>query len=233
MTRSTRLLTAVLLILAAVLANTGFLILGSIFDYPQILGKPATEIFDKFIANQVAIGASFGLLALAVGLLAPIAILVGRLSDSRWMRYAVVVGVVAAIVQVTGLLRWPLLVPGMADRFASGGAAATQAVSDLETANRILGNLIGEATGYVLTAAWTLLVVAAIGRSIGGRWFSLLGAVAAVMIAVGVLAPLKVPGTSLVNFLGYVLWSVWLIVFAVILVRSRATAPVTNAAAAG
>jgi Domain of unknown function (DUF4386) len=222
MSRSTRLVTATLLILAAVLANVGFIVLGSIFNYPQILSKPATEIFDGFIANRAAIAASFGLLALAVGLLAPIALLVGRLSDARPMRYAVVAGVAAAIVQVIGLSRWPLLVPGFADRYATGGAAATQAIADLENANRILGNLIGETIGYILTASWTLLVVIAIGRTIGGRWFAVLGTVAAVMIAVGVLVPLKVPGATLVNFLGYVLWSIWLIVFAIILVRNRA-----------
>lgn len=222
MSRSIRLVTAALLVLAAVLANVGFIVLGSIFNYPQILSKPATEIFDGFIANRAAIAASFTLLAIASGLLAPIALLVGRLSDARPMRYAVFAGVAAAVVQVIGLMRWPLLVPGLADRYATGGAAATQAISDLESANRILGNLLGETIGYILTAAWTLLVVIAIGRTIGGRWFAILGAVAAVMIAVGVLAPLKVPGTTLVNFLGYVLWSIWLIVFAIILVRNRA-----------
>ena len=222
MSRSIRLVTAALLVLAAVLANVGFIVLGSIFNYPQILSKPATEIFDGFIANRAAIAASFTLLAIASGLLAPIALLVGRLSDARPMRYAVFAGVAAAVVQVIGLMRWPLLVPGLADRYATGGAAATQAISDLESANRILGNLLGETIGYILTAAWTLLVVIAIGRTIGGRWFAILGAVAAVMIAVGVLVPLKVPGTTLVNFLGYVLWSIWLIVFAIILVRNRA-----------
>jgi hypothetical protein len=50
-----------------------------------------------------------------------------------------------------------------------------------------------------------------------------LGAGAAVLIATGVLAPLDVPGVGLTNFIGYVLFSVWLVAFAVVLVRRPAT----------
>ena len=54
------------------------------------------------------------MLALSAALLAPIAIGVGRLSAHKAMRIAVPVGIAAAIVQVVGLLRWPILVPGYA-----------------------------------------------------------------------------------------------------------------------
>jgi hypothetical protein len=54
----------------------------------------------------------FTVMALAAALFAPIAIGVGRISSRRTMRWAVPVGVAAAVVQVVGLLRWPLLVPG-------------------------------------------------------------------------------------------------------------------------
>ena len=57
------------------------------------------------------------------------------------------------------------------------------------TANRVLGNLVGETGGYLLTAAWTLLVLAALGRAFAGRWFPALGAVSAVLVLAGVLSP--------------------------------------------
>ena len=43
------------------------------------------------------------------------------------------------------------------------------------------------------------------------------------LILVGVLSPLSVPGVDLANFIGYVLWSLWLVAFAVVLFRRPAT----------
>ena len=47
-------LTAVLLILAAVLANLAFTALGSIFNYPDVLDEPAGEVLADFRAHQGA-----------------------------------------------------------------------------------------------------------------------------------------------------------------------------------
>src|SRR4051795_11301232 len=137
-------LTATLLILAAVLANVGFTALGSIFNYPDVLDEPAGNVLADFRAHESAVSAWFSVLALSAALLAPIAIGVGRLSAERAMRVAVRVGIAAAVVQVVGLLRWPILVPG----YASEGDTAS-----FRTAGDILGTGIGETLGYSLTAA--------------------------------------------------------------------------------
>jgi Domain of unknown function (DUF4386) len=208
-----RKLTAALLVSAAVLTTVAFTALGSIFDYPDILKEPVDDILAAFRASQGPIIAWFTVLALSAALFAPIAIGVGRLAANRAMRLAVPVGIAAAVVQVIGLARWPLLVPGYA---ASGNRDA------FATAHRLLGTLIGETLGYALTAAWTLLVLVALGRSFAGRWFPALGGAAAVLILAGVLSPLHVPGVDLANFIGYVLWSLWLVAFAIVLVRRPA-----------
>ena len=78
---------------------------------------------------------------------------------------------------------------------------------------------MGETLGYLLTAAWTLLVLIAVGRWIARRWFTALGAVSAVLILAGVLTPLHLPVVDTANFIGYVLWSVWLVIFAVHILR--------------
>jgi hypothetical protein len=90
-----------------------------------------------------------------------------------------------------------------------------------ETAHFVLGNLVGETLGYVFTAAWTLLVLAALHRRLAGRWFTALGTVSAVLIAVGVLSPAGLALVDTANFLGYILWTVWLIAFAVLLLVRR------------
>ena len=128
-------LTASLLILAAVLANVGFTALGSIFNYPDVLDEPAGDVLADFRAHESAVSAWFSVLALSAALIAPIAIGVGRLSSERAMRIAVRVGIAAAVVQVIGLLRWPILVPGYA---ADGNTRAFSTASD------ILGTAIGE-----------------------------------------------------------------------------------------
>lgn len=209
-TTLSRRLAAALLVLAVVLANAAFLGLGSIFEYPDILQQPAAEIFAEFRADETAIIALFATLAVAAALLAPIALLLGRLAANELGRWSIRVGIAAAAVQVIGLLRWPLIVPFLADRNDTDA---------FETAHTLLGTVVGETFGYLLTATWTILVIAALGRRIAGRWFSFLGLGSAALIAVGVFVPLDVPGADLANFVGYIVWSVWLLAFATLVLR--------------
>jgi Domain of unknown function (DUF4386) len=212
--------TAVLLLTAAVLTNAAFTVLGSVFDYPDVLKEPTSEILASFREHQGAVTFWFTVMAISSALFAPIAIGVGRLSTHRAMRAAVPVGIAAAVVQVIGLSRWPLLVPGFAaDAASTQPATAAQARDSFETAHRVLGNILGESFGYLFTAAWTLLVLVALHRVLAGRWFTALGAGSALLILSGLLSPLDLPLVDTANFAGYVLWSVWLIAFGVLLLR--------------
>ena len=222
-------LTATLLIAAAVLTNAAFTVLGTVFNYPDVLGEPVDDILAAFRANQATVVVWFTVMALSAALFAPIAIGVGRLSNHPAMRFAVPVGIAAAVVQVIGLIRWPILVPGFAAGAASSDPTVAAGARDsFLLAHRLIGTVVGETFGYFLTAAWTLLVLVALGRGIP-RWFTALGAVSAVLIVSGVLAPLRLPVVDTANFIGYVVWSVWLVVFAVLILlrypRSRATPP--------
>jgi hypothetical protein len=208
--------TAATMVAAAVLVNLAFTGLGVVFDYPEVLKHPPAAVLAAFRASQAVVSAWFLLLALGAVLLAPVAVGVGRLSTHRAMRVAVPVGIAAATVQVVGLLRWPLLVPGW---------AAENDVEAFSTANQVLGNLVGETFGYLLTAVWTGLVLVALGARFAGRLFVALGAAAAVLIFSGVFSPLALPVVDLANFVGYVLWSVWLLIFAAVLVRRGARQP--------
>ena len=216
-----RKLTAALLILAAVLANVAFTALGSIFNYPDVLDEPAASVLASFREHEDAVSAWFTVLALSAALMAPIAIGVGRLSSARPMRIAVWVGIAAATVQVIGLMRWPILVPGY---------ASSDNRDAFSTASDVLGTAIGETIGYALTALWTALVIAALGRRFAGRWFAWLGGLAAALVFVGVVSPLDLPIVDTANFFGYVLWSIWLIAFGVVLlVRERRVAAARGA----
>ncbi len=177
--------TAALLVAAAVLTNVAFTALGAVFNYPDVLGRPAGDILAAFREHQGAVSAWFTVLALSAAATDP---------DPA----------VAAVAQ---------------ERF--------------QTAHDLLGHLVGETVGYLLTAVWTLLVLAALHRTLAGPWFTGLGGLSAVLVLAGVLSPLDLPGVDLANFVGYVLWSVWLVAFALVLLRRSGdrVAPLTVAGA--
>lgn len=220
MKASSRIPTALLLIAAVVCANAAFTGLSAAFDYPHVLGLPTTEVLTLFRANQAAVTAWFGVLAVGAFLLAPIAIAIGRTDDSPLMRWGVRAGIAAAVVQVIGLLRWPLFVPFIAGTALSEGEGSTAARA-FETANVVLGSFLGETLGYLLTATWTAIVAIRLSHSGFPRWFPALGVLSAGAIAVGVAAPWGVPGTQQVNFVGYILWSVWLLILSALWIRAR------------
>jgi Domain of unknown function (DUF4386) len=224
-----RKLTATALIVAALLTNAGFTALSSIFNYPDVLKEPSGEVLDRFREHQSSVSMWFAILALSAALFGPIAVGIGKLRSDRWMKRAVPVGIAAAVVQTIGLSRWPLLVPGFASDAASASATTVaDAESHFHTANVILGTVIGETFGYLLTAAWTVLVVTSLGARFSGRVFKVLGTVSAAMIFVGVFSPLDLAIIDTVNFAGYVLWSVWLIWLAIAVIRdgrNEATLP--------
>ena len=83
---------AILMVLAVVLANVAFLGLGSVFNYPDILQESADEILVEFRADEGTIIALFLILALSAALLAPIAILLGRIAGNERGRSRFVLG---------------------------------------------------------------------------------------------------------------------------------------------
>jgi hypothetical protein len=214
-----------LLVGSAVLVNAAFLGLGRAFDYPQVLQQPAVDVLARFATSELLVGGLFTLLAVGAALLAPIALGLGRLAGpSRWARAAVAAGVAAAAVQVVGLLRWPLLVPGLAATATDPSASPGEVGAAVERFGRlgsVLGTVVGETTGYLLTAAFTLLVLRALRERYAlPRVATSLALVSVPMILAGVFVPLGVGGAGIVTFAGYVLWSVWSIVLGVRLVRT-------------
>jgi hypothetical protein len=216
--------TGALLVAGALLANVAFAGLGAVFDYPDVLQLPAEEILIRFHADAFIVGGLFLLLACGAGLLAPIAVRLSRSAEhSRLAAAAKVTGLAAAAVQVAGLLRWPIAVPllaGVVTDPAASSADRAGAAATFRTLHMVLGQVLGEAVGYTLTAAWTVLVIAALPRPRGaGRIIATLGLASAAMILTGLLVPLDVPGTDLANFAGYLVWSIWLVGLGVTLLR--------------
>ncbi|HEY7597913.1 MAG TPA: DUF4386 family protein [Actinophytocola sp.] len=204
---------AALLISGAVGANLAFLGLGKVFDYPDVLDEPPADVLASFAAHRPAVVALFTLLLVSAALLAPIGVLLGRWARTpRAGRAIAATGVFAAAVQVAGLARWPLVVPFVHDP------------DTFHTLNLVLGRAIGETVGYAATAVFTVLVVRELTGRHFGRVTAVLGIASAALVACGVLVPLSVPGADLANFVGYVLWSGWLLALAAERVPQRTPA---------
>lgn len=208
------------LALASGLAIAGFTVLGSVFEYPQILEEPTADILALFREHQGTVMGWFLVLAVSAALMAPAGIWLGRIAGGRLGRWIVGVGVAAATVQVVGLQRWVTLVPGISDD-ALDPALRADAEERFELLHTVLGKAIGETFGYALTATFTVLVVVALSRTILPRWLAIVGLLTAGLIATGVAIPL-VESASLTNFAGYVAWCAWLLAVALLLVRAPA-----------
>lgn len=206
------------LALASALAIAGFTVLGTVFEYPQILEEPTADILALFRDHQASVVTWFGVLVVSSALMAPAGIWLGRLAGGTLGRWIAGLGIAAATVQVIGLQRWVTLVPGISDD-ALDPARRADAEDRFELLHHLLGKAIGETLGYAFTAAFTVLVVIALRRTLLPAWLAYAGFAAAGLIATGVVIPVLEPA-SLTNFAGYVLWCAWLLAVAFVLFRS-------------
>jgi hypothetical protein len=234
---TSRKLAGVLLILTPLAFNVFFTLLSVTFEYPDILREPAAHVLERFDAGGAGLVATWYGFMLTAVLFVPLAILVSQAlagygreaGPPFYLSLATACGVVAGVVQFLGLVRWPFLVPYLAGTYTDAGSAqATResAAVIFEAFNRYAGVGVGEHLGYLFTGLWTALVALAALRSpfFGrfGLWFGLLGLVSAVGILAGTLEFAGFAPAADVVTLAYVLWSVWLFAFGVVLLRSTA-----------
>ena len=224
--RSTARRAGAALALASALAIAGFTVLGSVFEYPQILEEPTGDILALFREHQGSVMTWFLVLVVSAALIAPAGIWLGRIAGGTLGRWIAGVGIAAASVQVIGLQRWATLVPGIS-KDALDPARRASAQDRFELWHTVLGKAIGETVGYALTATFTVLVVIALRRTVLPAWLAFVGYAAAVLIATGVVIPV-VEVAGLTNFVGYVVWCAWLLAVAVVLFRVRDEAPASS-----
>src|SRR6185295_11930145 len=202
-----------------------FTLLQQLFEYPDILRQPTAEVLRKFAAGGTPLVAVWYVLTLsAVGFL-PLSVLMHRILGEReaptllWV--ATAFGVIAGVAQTLGFLRWPFLVPHLAQSYLAAGASEAQraaAAMVFEAFHRYAGMAVGEHLGYLSTSTWTLLIAVVILRTgILPRWVGVSGAVLAVGIAAGLVEPAGWELGGTINALSYLVWAVWLIAVGVTL----------------
>jgi uncharacterized oligopeptide transporter (OPT) family protein len=122
--------------------------------------------------------------ALTAVLMVPLVVLLSSAisdADPTLLATATTLGVIAAIVQFLGLIRWPFLVPYLARTAADPDAspARREAVDIVfQSFNRYLGVAVGEHLGYLLTGAWTTLTGIGLTQTTAApSWIGVLGIV--------------------------------------------------------
>ena len=227
--RGLRVLTGVLLILTPVAFNVFFTLLSVTFEYPDILREPTGYVLRHFDAGGGGLVAIWYGFMLTAVLFVPLAVLVHKAlarEDTPYMAVATAFGVVAGVVQFLGLVRWPFLVPYLADTYldpASSGATRESVAVVFQAFNHYAGVGVGENLGYLFTGLWTALVALAMfGSALPlRRWLAILGAVSAACIIVGMLEPAGFEPAADVVVVGYIMWSVWLALFGILLLLPR------------
>lgn len=214
----------VLLVVVPIAFNLIFFMLQRSFEYPDILRKPTDEILWRFKQGGPPLRRLWYAFTFSAILFTPVPVLVHLAfqPDPPWfLAVGTALGVLAGVAQFLGLIRWPFLVPSLAEMYTQ--PEATQATRDsvavvFQAFHRYAGVAIGEHLGYVFTSAWTILLSIAIIQSNGvNPLFGWLGIIPALGVLVGVFEETGAKSAGLINAIGYVVWSLWLVGFGVAL----------------
>ena len=225
---STERVAGVLLVILPLAFNLCFFLLARSFDYPDILRRPTSEVLARFRAGGAGLVLLWWAFALTAVLLAPVAVLLAAAlvgADRAVVAVAATTGVLAAVVQFLGLVRWPFLVPYLARVDEDADPARREAVDVLfQSFNRYLGVAVGEHLGYLFTGGWSVLSGVALIQATNTPWW--LGVAGIVVGGLLMLCSLEFVGAfepdgwklaAALTPIAYVAWSLWLIAVGVAL----------------
>ena len=221
-----------LLVVEALLLVVPVLVLGAIFDFPDILREPAGDVLTRFNENPGPIRTAYYFFMLSSVVLIPIAVLLHQIltggRSSALMNVATAFGVLTGMAQVLGFIRWPILMPFLADTFAdpqSSPATRDAVLVTYESFSRYSGMAVGEHLGWVFTALWLgLISVEILRHPTFPRWMGLVGIATAIAFLVNTLEQFQIGAEDafgLLNIAVNLVYDLWLIALAVVLFKIR------------
>ncbi|MDB5080662.1 MAG: hypothetical protein JWP00_2586 [Chloroflexi bacterium] len=229
--------TGILFILGAVLVQIPFTLLGITFEYPQILRESPGRILTRFHEGGTGLILEwFAFAWVGLPILLGVVMLQRVLSRGQGqgttalVKIATVLGVVALIVQIIGLLRWVFVVPVLASIYTSPNTspATKEAVEVVFWAvHQFGGVLLGEHLGQLLIICWMALISLTMFKSgLFKPWLGIFGLVAS---GVYFTAQAELLETVIPNFpviaisgvAGSLLWLAWMVLMGIFLVRAE------------
>ncbi|AOG12616.1 DUF4386 family protein [Agrobacterium sp. RAC06] len=206
--------------------NLPYAHLVTIFDYPDILRRPAGEVLARFAEGGPSLILTWHAFAWAALLLAPLTIALAftaenRATSERLALMAAVTGALSGVTQAMGLWRWVFVIPGLARSHESGNAAAR---ASAEAAFAILNTYGGVAIGEHL-GQWLLVFFVFAMSALQWRQRRVLSSVAGILtaasIAIGTTEGLAIAlgqnGDlySLFTIAGFLALTIWLILIGI------------------
>jgi uncharacterized protein DUF4386 len=219
----------VVLIVAPLWFNATFALLGKRFEYPDILRRSTAEILERFRAGGSSLILLWWAFMLSGLLLIVGAVLLGQvLGLGGVVLVATIIGVLAGLVQMLGLLRWVYLVPVLARTYADPSLTPDQRevqAAVFRALHQYLGVGVGEHLGYLFTGMWSILIgVGVIQGTALPKWLGWPGVLVGAGLVAGsaeFLGPYEETGWGLAGAaipILYVAWSVWLLAMGVALI---------------
>lgn len=215
----------------AAVASVG---LGLTFDWPDVLDAPATEALPAFAEVAATVRALFvlqmaGSLLLVPGVIALHRLLARGRGTGTALLTVTAFGVLAPVVQCLGWVRWPVVVPGLSERYldpSATSAARAATAASYDVLNAYAGGALGEHLGWLLQGVWAvgIAVLAWRAADVAPTW--LRRALAGVAVAWTVtLVPAGWFDDDTLTSIGSTVYSVWylgLLVLGVVLLRRGA-----------
>ena len=219
----------VVLIAAPLWFNVNFALLGKRFEYPDILRRSTSEVLERFRAGSSGLILLWWTFMLSGLLLIAGAVLLGQVLGFRGIvPLATVIGVLAGLVQMLGLLRWVYVVPALARAYADSTLGPEQREMHavvFRALHQYLGVGLGEHLGYLFTGIWSVMIgVGVIQGTALPPWLGWPGVVIGAGLVVGsaeFLGPNEERGWSLAGAaipILYIAWSLWLLALGVALI---------------
>src|SRR6185295_2707668 len=110
-----------LLVVVPLAFTVCFVLLQQLFEYPDILRQPTGDILAKFAAGGTPLVAVWYALTVTAVAFVPVTLLVHRVfaehETSVFLSVATAFGLIAGLCQPLGFLRWPFLVPFLAESY--------------------------------------------------------------------------------------------------------------------
>ncbi|GAC1454973.1 MAG: hypothetical protein NVS4B1_20080 [Ktedonobacteraceae bacterium] len=228
-------LTSVLLILSVLGFFIPFTILLAILHFTD---QPASIAFPLFRQQSVVILLSYYVIALSGLLLIFAVLLLHQVLVRRevlTLTIATVCGVLGGLMQAIGDLRWPFLLPSLATAYFdpnSNQASRATVITIFQTVDQFAGIELSEHLYYLFIGVWSLLVGWYLLRSLrslrSARWLAWLGIISGCGLLISSIEQFDWPviGSALlvVVLLSRILWGIWLLAVAVVLLGRRTSA---------
>lgn len=217
--------TGLLLVLGALGVFIPYTVLTITFHYPDVLREHPGDVLLQFHQGGNALIYTWLAFAwLGFPLLMAYAA-IGKKLETQFpsIKWVTVVGIVSAIVQMIGLLRWVFVVPMLANEFVNATTAEQQLHITLafKLIHQFGGVLLGEHLGQLFTIIWTIAICYMLQKSaLIPHWLAWFGYITSFIY---LLAQADLLATVIPNFMSWDLagligstgWLIWLVILGV------------------